>query len=122
MTPFEEQITKALTRREAPPNLEAKILAAIAELPPTRGKQPREKWLGKVFPVSRVWLWRCAPALAALVIVASSALYQQRIQTQRGEAAKQQLLAAMRIAGAKLHSAQQQVFAAENSQIPLEKD
>ena len=103
MNEFEQQLVTALGRREPSPDFTQRVLAAVERQNHPK-REPKE-------PVLRHWtlIWRLLPATAALLIAMSGALYQHHERTVQGEAAKQQLLAAMKIAGEKLHSAQQHV-------------
>jgi anti-sigma-K factor RskA len=100
MAEFEQQLARALERHEPGVGFTSRVLAAAAQQQPVRSR-----W--------RAWRWvlveRAAPVMAALLVVAGGVFYQKRERTERGEAAKQQLLLAVKIAGAKLHDAQQRV-------------
>ena len=110
MTPFEEQLAKALAREEPTQGFADRVMAAADEQEARRRESRRRfgRW-----PNGREgrWMlaWRLAPALAALLLTGGGALYQQHEQTVHGEQAKEQLLTAMRIAGATLYDAQQRV-------------
>lgn len=104
MNDLEEQLRRALARREPQADFTLRVLnAAAAERPPERrwNRWFRNKWDATL---------RFAPVMMALVLAAGGAFYQQHERLEQGAAAKQQLLIAMRIAGEKLHSAQQQVI------------
>ncbi len=102
MTPFEEELRKALIRRDAPEGFTARVLAATRE-------QESKRESSAV--VSSLLQWfrsvRLVPAVATLAVITAGGLaYRQHEREARGEAAKQQLLLAMQIAGSKLHGAQ----------------
>lgn len=100
MTRFEEQLKEALARQDPPEDFNARVLAAVAE-----GRvRSSTRWLAR-------WVhsWQVAPALAALLVLSLGAIYQEHQRIARGEAAKEKLLIAMRIAGAKLHEARDRV-------------
>lgn len=99
MTEFEQQLVRALERREPPAGFTSRVLAA-ASLKPTRSRWQAWRW---------AFVLRAAPVMAALLVVAGGALYQNYERVERGEAAKQQLLLAVKIAGAKLYDARQRV-------------
>jgi hypothetical protein len=103
MTEFEEQMQRALARREPSADFALRVLnAAAADKPPERlwNEWLRDKWNTAL---------RFAPVMAALALAAGGAFFQQRQRLEQGELAKHQLLVAVRIAGEKLHNAQQQV-------------
>ena len=111
MKGFEDQLQRALARREPSPEFVLRVMeAAATEQQAERAwhslaKRPgggwfRDRWEGAL---------RFAPVFAALVLAAGGAFYQHHERLAQGEVAKHQLLVAMRIAGEKLHSAQQQV-------------
>jgi len=103
MTRFEEQLKEALARQDPPEDFNTRVLAAVEE--------------GRVRSSTGVWRWRArwahswqvAPALAALLVLSLSVIYQEHQRMARGEAAKEKLLIAMRVAGAKLHEARDRV-------------
>ena len=100
MTEFEQQLARALERREPPAGFTSRVLAEASRQRPVRSRWSAWRW---------TLVLRAAPVMAALLVVAGGALYQNHERIERGEAAKQQLLLAVRIAGAKLHDAQQRV-------------
>jgi hypothetical protein len=103
MTELEQQLAKALARREAPVGFADRVLAAVQE--PDRAVP----WWRRVLVRPPEFAWRLVPATVALVIAMSGALYQHHERAEQGEAAKRQLVTALKIAGEKLHSAQQRV-------------
>jgi hypothetical protein len=103
MTELEQQLAKALARRDAPAGFSDRVLAAVQQA------NRRVPWWRKMVPRSSASAWRLAPATVALVIAMSGALYQHHEKAEEGETAKRQLIAAMKIAGEKLHTAQQRV-------------
>jgi len=103
MTRFEEQLKEALARQDPPEDFNTRVLAAVEE--------------GRVRSSTGVWRWwagwahswQVAPALAALLVLSLGVIYQEHQRMARGEAAKEKLLIAMRVAGAKLHEARDRV-------------
>ncbi len=94
MTPFEEELKKALSRREPSLGFKARVLQSATQAQ-----------LG-----SRPAIWLRFTTLAALFLLLATGLtYRQHVRNQKGEAAKQQLLVAMRIAGGELRQAQERV-------------
>lgn len=100
MTPFEEQLKKALARQEPSEDFTARVLAKVSHRP---------------HATARSWQW-AAIAAATLIIAGSAGLEHQHQQNLRGEAAKHQLLTALRIAGSKLQLAQTRVQESQLSQ------
>lgn len=97
MTPFEDELRKALARRDPSPDFTARLFERLHEAP-TRQSRP-EPWFS----------WRWVAVAATVVLVVCGLLYRREMRQQRGEAAKQQLILAMRIAGTELHEAQLRV-------------
>lgn len=96
MNQFEEELKRALTRREPSEDFTARVLAAArgeAEQKDRRNDQ-------------RAWLrWAFAVAAAMLLLFAGGAVYQHRTRMVKGQEAKRQLLLAMRITGKELQQA-----------------
>lgn len=103
MTRFEEQLKEALARQDPPEDFNARVLAAVEE-ERVRSSTGVWRWWAR-------WAhsWQVAPALAALLVLSLGAIYHEHERTARGEAAKEKLLIAMRVAGAKLHEARDRV-------------
>lgn len=101
MTPFEEELRKALIRRDAPEGFTARVLAATRE-------QESKRESSAVVSTLLQWFRsvRLVPAIATLAVITAGGLAYRHEREARGEAAKQQLLLAMQIAGSKLHGAQ----------------
>jgi len=108
MTPFEEELRKALVRAEPTEDFTERVLAAAHS---DESRSTKNGWLTPGF-------WRFA-SVAALVIVLFAAAfgYRQHVRRVKGEAAKEQLLTALHIAGAQLHAAQMRVHDIENSEV-----
>ncbi len=107
MTPFEEQLKQALTRREPGSDFTARVLAKVEERPVRQAAGSPLEWL-------RQWrMWRMAAAVAALLVMSGSVAYKEHERTVRGEAAKEKLLLALQIAGSELHDARQHVMGIE---------
>ena len=107
MRPLEEQLNRALSRREPPEDFTARVLAAVAA-------QNRDSRNGTL----RSWWFRIrglalATTLAACLIMTASLAYREHQHTARGEQAKEKLLIAVQIAGSKLHRTQQHVIQIE---------
>jgi hypothetical protein len=111
MTRFEEQLKQALTRQDPPENFNARVLTAVEERR-VRSSTGVWQWWAR-------WAhsWQLAPALAALLALSVGAIYQEHQRSARGEAAKEKLLIAMRVAGAKLHEARDRVWKVEATEV-----
>jgi hypothetical protein len=106
MSRLEDELRNALRREDPGPQFTRKVLARVAAEP------PRRAWwraLASCFHAPRL-RWAAAGAMAGALLIFSGLEYrrEQRIRAE-GEAAKQQLVLAMRIAGSKLHMAQAKV-------------
>lgn len=97
---FEQQLRNALARKQQPPELEAKVFAAIA----------REKARPK-FAFSAFWRWEAVAVMASILLAAVSWTGHERELQQRaaGEAAKSQLQLALRITATELGKIQRTV-------------
>src|SRR5216684_3530973 len=98
MDDVEQQIKNSLARKEPPPWLEAKILAAAEQQPDTRPWwQARLRWVS---------------ALAAAAVLVTGLVWQRERAAQdriAGEAAKQRLKLALKITSEKLQKIQHEV-------------
>jgi hypothetical protein len=102
MTPFEEELKKALARQEPSGDFTDRVLARVSVQ-----RKPA---------AARYWQW-AAVAAATLIIAGSAGVeHQHSQQAARGEAAKQQLMTALRITGSKLHLAQTRIQDSESNQ------
>jgi len=106
--PTESALRNALRRREAPEGFADRVWARVAE-PDSRKPigTRRESWL-RIFAVP---LARWAAAAAVCVALVVGGIYYRNVQRERaqGEAAKQQLILALRIAGSKLQVAKSKI-------------
>lgn len=104
MTPFEEELKRAMQHKEPPEHFAARVLARAAREP-------------KLNAEARFRIWRLAPAMAALLMMSGAGIYKQHQRAARGEAAKEKLLVAVYIAGSKLHHAQHRIFDVETEEV-----
>ena len=102
MTPFEEELKRALQRQEPAADFTVRVLARCAK---AEAKHKLGFW--------PMWRLGLASAIVALLIMSGSTAYQQHEHTVKGLAAKHQLLLAMRIAGTKLQQVQERVKESE---------
>ena len=109
MEDFERQLKNAMARREPPPWLEAKVLAAAASAQP----EPEPAWWNRLLFARMRW----APALVAVLVLVAGIFWEQQDRTARqraeGEAAKAKLETALRVTSVKLRKIQQIVQAME---------
>ncbi|MBV9300480.1 MAG: hypothetical protein JOY62_07510 [Acidobacteriaceae bacterium] len=103
MTSFEDQLRQALTRKEPPPNFAARVMERAK-------RQESVLAVGWQWLSGRAWTPRLVPVMAALLLVGGAAFYREHQRATEGEAAKEKLLVAVRIAGSKLQKTQQQVM------------
>jgi anti-sigma-K factor RskA len=107
MTPFEEELKKALARREPGEEFARQVLAKVEASRAVRARP--SLW-------AHAW-WRFASAAVLLVVALISGLaYRQHERVAKGEAAKNQLLLAMRITGSQLRQAQLRVKQIESAE------
>jgi hypothetical protein len=109
MTPFEEELKKALARREPGEKFVSQILAKVEANRATTVRERRFAW-------SNPW-WRFASAAVLLVVVLISGLAYRKHEVVKGEEAKNQLLRAMRITGSELRQAQLQVKKIQSAEV-----
>jgi hypothetical protein len=110
--PLEDELKKALRRQQSPEGFTDRVLARASRQSSAQQRAPHQfGWAIFSRPLFR---W---PAMAAisLALVAGSLHYRQiqvdkaRIERAQGEAAKQRLMLALRIAGSKLQMAKAKV-------------
>ena len=105
-TPLEQAMKNALRRETAPADLAAKILARAAQQAP-EPKIQRNSWLSFFsHPLVR---WAAFATVA--ICLTLGGIHYRNVQRERaqGEAAKQQLMLALHIAGSKLQLAKERV-------------
>jgi hypothetical protein len=96
MEEFEEELRQAFERRPAPPSLKRKLTER------RRAQRPR----------SHAVLWqRLAACLTLAAVVGGAAVWHQREERRKGEAAREQVLIALRITGHALDHMNKQLAA-----------
>ena len=111
MTPFEEQLKQAMERREPAADFTQRVLARVKQKQPRNCENGPKAWF-------RAWrMWRWAGVMAALLVISGSVIYQQHERAVRGEAAKEKLLTAVRIAGVKLHEVHRHVLEVQATEV-----
>lgn len=121
MTRFEDELKNALRRQEAPDGFADRVLARAAEKGSRESKSTwRDSWL-RIFAqplASATLLRRVAVAVVAVALVVGGVHYRNvQRERARGEAAKQRLLLALRIAGSKLQLAKARVDQINSGQV-----
>ncbi len=106
MSSFEDELRKAMERREPGENFTARILAGVKQEESRKARSWRTPFWQLTWQASYA---RIAWAAALLLILAGLIGYRQQVRAAEGRAAKEQLLAAMHIAGAQLREAQLRV-------------
>ena len=88
MSPFDNDLREALSRKEPRPGFADRVLARARE------SESRRRF-------SMMWRWAAAAAVLVL-ITAGLALYQERLRRLEGEKVKEQVMLALRVTGSKL--------------------
>jgi hypothetical protein len=97
-TEFEQELRQAMERRPAPPSLKRKIMAARrAEAAPHKS--------------AFVWWQRLAAAFALTAVLGGYAEWRHQEERRKGEAAREQVLTALRITSHALNQMNQQLAA-----------
>jgi len=97
---FEYELKSALHRQEPPNGFTVRVLARLEQARPEPWRQP---WLR--LPSLR-WALACALGIA---VFAGGWMFQQERRRAEGEAARQQVMLALRITGAKMQLAEARV-------------
>lgn len=118
MTPFEDELKKALARHEPSADFTARVLARAAAQE-SSGRRGLATFAGRPFFYSGFSLRFASLAALVLLLVAGFA-YRRHVQIEKGEAAKKQLLVAMHIAGAQLRQAQLRVKRIEFPEVVMQ--
>ena len=104
---LDDALKNALRRQEAPGGFADRVLARVANQNSTEESTRRGAWL--VFFTQPLVRWGALAAIATAMIM--GVVHVRTVQRERaeGEAAKQQLMLALRIAGSKLQLAKAKV-------------
>lgn len=109
MKPMEEELKSALEGREAPAGFTERVMARIPAVPPQR-----RSWrttLASLFRYPRL-RWAATAALALLIVTGAN-LVRRHEERVKGEAARRELVFALRFAGNKLNATMRQAGAIE---------
>lgn len=120
---FEDALRNALRREEAPDSFAANVFARVAQQ--ESAARERGQWFRFFRFLSQPLIRWVAVAAVAICLIAGS-LYYRNLRRERadGEAAKQQLMLALRIAGNKLQLAKTKVHEIHQSppgRLPQER-
>ena len=111
MKPLDDELRRALIRREPSPDLTEMILNRIGE----GQKHP---------PRLHVWSWRWPAAIAAAILVTVAGLsgYREHMRRVNGEKAKQEVLLALRVTSQELRAVQEHLARLQQRSIVLPVD
>ncbi len=100
MNEFEDELKRALARRQPSEDFTARVLAAArrGEAEQERRRNDWHAWFG----LRRGPFWAFAAVPAMLLVLSGDAVYRHRTRIVKGQDAKRQLLLAMRITGKEL--------------------
>jgi hypothetical protein len=120
MTNFDDELKSALRRQEPPQGFAERVLARAAEQGSHQIKSAwHESWLKVFAQPLRLPLLRWAALATVSVALSLGGVHYRSVQRERaqGEAAKERLLLALRIAGNKLQLARTRVDQINSGQI-----
>jgi hypothetical protein len=106
MSRLEDELREALRREDPGPQFTARVLARVAA-----AQRPNESWWQRMVSAFRPakTRWAVAGALACLFLAIGGIEYREQQVRIEGEAAKERLVLALRIAGTKLNLARDKV-------------
>jgi hypothetical protein len=120
MTSFDDELKSALRRQEPPQGFADRVLARAAEQDSRQVQLAwRDSWLKGFAQPLRLPLLRWAALATVSVALALGGVHYRSVQRERaqGEAAKERLLLALRIAGSKLQLAKTRVDQINSDQM-----
>jgi len=101
MNQFEDELKRALARRQPSQDFTARVLAAARRQAEQKDRENEHAW----FRLRRRPFWAFAAVTAMLLVLSGDAAYQHRSRIVKGQEAKRQLLLAIRITGRELQQA-----------------
>ena len=105
---IEDKLRVALRRQHAPEGFDDRILACVTRESPVPRTASRDPWFRRrTQPLMR---WAALATVSVAMIVGSVHYRNVRRERAQGEAAKQRLMLALRIAGSKLQLAKSKVI------------
>ena len=125
MKPLEDELRRTLRRREPPPGFTGRVLNRVREetdarepmgTAPAVQQTPGSQWAGWAWFGPRLQLGFAAVAVALLLAISLSLWhrYREEQQHREGEAARAQVIEALRITSAKLNRVRAKVDAASD--------
>jgi|SRR5579863_521828 len=129
MNHFDDELKNALRRREAPQGFADRVLARAAQQASQRPRsawrnawrkifaQPFVPWIGPRTLTGAFARWAAVAAVSAALVVGGVHYRNVRRERAQGEAAKERLLLALRIAGSKLQLARTRVDQINSDEI-----
>jgi hypothetical protein len=114
MNQIEQLLKNALRRQDAPPDFAEQVLARVAEHNSIPQVRPDTWWSIFTQPLVR---WSAITATALSLVIGGMYYHNVRRERAKGEAAKQQLMLALRIAGSKLQLAKAKVNEINATQV-----
>jgi len=103
---LEDALRNALRRETAPEDFTVRVLASVAQQSSTAHQPSGTPWLSTFTQPLVRW---AAFAAVSICLLIGGVRYRNQLERARGEAAKQQLMLALRIAGSKLQLAKEKV-------------
>ena len=114
MNQIAEMLKNALRRQDAPPDFSEQVLARVAEHNSIPKVRHDTSWSIFTQPLVR---WSAITATAVSMVIGGMHYRNARRERAKGEAAKQQLMLALRIAGSKLQLARAKVNEINATQV-----
>ena len=117
MRDLEQELKRALRRCDPPEGFADRVLARVAAGQTESTSRPLvSKWH---WPVLR---WTAVPAMLAIIAAALGyTAHERRLEKANGQAARQQVMLALRITGSKLRVAQKRLKTVEGAESKAEK-
>lgn len=104
MSPLDDELKKALRRKEPSDDFESRVMRRIRSLPPS-SMHWWEKAISSFRPLH--WRWAAVAAMVCFGVWLGIAQYQKEREVRlQGEKAKEQVMLALHIASTKLNHAQ----------------
>lgn len=94
---FEEQLRQAMERRPAPPSLRQKVMDHRQQRKAERSR------------LRLIWMERIAATIVLAAVLSGAFLWRSTVQRRKGEAARQQVFTALRIASRALDQMNRQL-------------